>query len=508
MNPLFDYLLKSVLWLCAFYAVYHFLLRKETFCQFNRFFLLTGIFASIIMPLIVVYHTVYTTTSIEAPLPVIVTIPTMQAEPTVSFREIIQNITILLYGICLTFFIIRTAVNLAPILKEIRKHQGNDVLIHTETFSSPFSFGKYIFIPESLSDQERELILTHEYTHTSELHYLDLWLTKAVCILQFFNPIAWLYAKAVQENCEFIADHQTFRNTTLKDEYLQLLIKYSVGHHLNPIALHFSFPLIFKRIKIMKQKQSSKLASLKSLMIIPLAGLIMVSFAQTKIVETKAVVKQKKENLAATPKTKQADTQSKTPEQQTDFKKVTTQNTNETQQQLEQDKKNTNSIDEVVVVGYAAPQTDVQQTSKRPVVVKYVAPQTDVRQTSKRPVVVKYEAPQTNDQQISKRPEEVFTVVEDLPKFADGHVQAFLAKNIRYPVEAQKNGIQGRVICQFIVETDGSISSVQVVRSVDPLLDAEACRVLYTMPKWIPGKQRGQVVRVKYTLPITFKLTK
>ncbi len=472
MNPLFDYLLKSVLWLCAFYVVYHFLLRKETFCKFNRFFLLTGIFASIIMPLIVVYHTVYTIVSIEDPLPVITTIPTIQAEPTISFREITQNTAILLYGICLAFFIIRTAVNLAPILKEIRKHQGSDVLIHTRTFSSPFSFGKYIFIPESLSDQERELILTHEYTHTNELHYVDLWLTKAVCILQFFNPIAWLYAKAVQENCEFIADHQTFRNTTLKDEYLQLLIKYSVGHHLNPIALHFSFPLIFKRIKIMKQKQSSKLASLKSLMIVPLAGLIMVGFAQTKIVETKAVTKQKKENLVATPKakTKQTSTQSKALALQTDSQKATTQNADEAQQQAGLDKKSANSVDEVVVVGYGAPQT--------------------------------------NDQQTSKRPTEVYTVVEDLPKFADGPVQAFLAKNIRYPVEAQKNGIQGRVICQFIVETDGSISSVQVVRSIGPLLDAEACRVIYSMPKWIPGKQRGQIVRVKYTLPIIFKLSK
>jgi TonB family protein len=468
MNPLFDYLLKSVLWLCSFYVVYHFLLRKETFCKFNRFFLLTGIFAAIIMPLIVVYHTVYTTVSIEDPLPVIATIPAIQAEPTVSFREIIQNTAILLYGICLTFFIIRTAINLAPILKEIRKHQGSDVLIHTQTFSSPFSFGKYIFIPESLSDQERELILTHEYTHTNELHYVDLWLTKAVCILQFFNPIAWLYAKAVQENCEFIADHQTFRSTTLKDEYLQLLIKYSVGHHLNPIALHFSFPLIFKRIKIMKQQQSSKLASLKSLMIVPLAGLIMVGFAQTKTIETKTVVKQQKASQAATAKAKKSNKQSKNPSQQTDSKKATTQNANEAQQQAGQDKKNANSVDEIVVVGYGAPQT--------------------------------------NDQQTSKRSTEVFIVVEDMPKFANGHVQEFLAKNIRYPVEAQKNGIQGRVICQFIVETDGSISSVQVVRSVDPLLDAEACRVLYSMPKWIPGKQRGQIVRVKYTLPISFAL--
>ncbi|HOF98872.1 MAG TPA: energy transducer TonB [Paludibacteraceae bacterium] len=102
----------------------------------------------------------------------------------------------------------------------------------------------------------------------------------------------------------------------------------------------------------------------------------------------------------------------------------------------------------------------------------------------------------------------IFQVVETMPQFPGGEqaLFKFLNENIKYPVIAQENGIQGRVICQFVVNTDGSIVDIQVVRGVDPSLDKEAVRVIQSMPKWIPGKQRGKPVRVRFTLPINFKL--
>ena len=102
----------------------------------------------------------------------------------------------------------------------------------------------------------------------------------------------------------------------------------------------------------------------------------------------------------------------------------------------------------------------------------------------------------------------VFQVVEKMPEFPGGQQALFeyLSKNIRYPVIAQENGLQGRVICQFVVNQDGSIVDVVVVRSVDPSLDKEAERVIKSMPKWKPGEQRGKAVRVKYTLPVNFRL--
>ena len=103
-------------------------------------------------------------------------------------------------------------------------------------------------------------------------------------------------------------------------------------------------------------------------------------------------------------------------------------------------------------------------------------------------------------QVVEEEPEEqtIFEVVENMPQY--------LAKNIKYPTIAQENGTQGRVIVQFVVNRDGSIVDAKVVRSVDPYLDKEALRVINTMPKWKPGMQRGKPVRVKFTVPVMFRL--
>ena len=102
----------------------------------------------------------------------------------------------------------------------------------------------------------------------------------------------------------------------------------------------------------------------------------------------------------------------------------------------------------------------------------------------------------------------VFEVVEQMPSFPGGMgaLMQYLSKNIKYPPFAEENSIQGRVICTFVVERDGSVTDIHIAKGVDPSLDKEAIRVVSGMPKWIPGRQNGQSVRVKYTLPVTFRL--
>ena len=109
---------------------------------------------------------------------------------------------------------------------------------------------------------------------------------------------------------------------------------------------------------------------------------------------------------------------------------------------------------------------------------------------------------------VAQKNQQVFDVVEQMPEYPGG-IQAlldYLMENVKYPEDAEKQKIEGRVIAVFVVETDGSISNVEVVKPVFPSLDAEAVRVLSGMPKWTPGKQSGKVVRVKYTVPINFQL--
>ena len=109
---------------------------------------------------------------------------------------------------------------------------------------------------------------------------------------------------------------------------------------------------------------------------------------------------------------------------------------------------------------------------------------------------------------VSQKNEKVFDIVEQMPEYPGG-MQAlfeFLKENIKYPEDAQKQKVEGRVLAKFVVETDGSISNIEVVTHAFPSLDAEAVRVIQAMPKWSPGKQKGQAVRVKYVVPINFNL--
>lgn len=122
-------------------------------------------------------------------------------------------------------------------------------------------------------------------------------------------------------------------------------------------------------------------------------------------------------------------------------------------------------------------------------------------------VEIKYVAPTVEEEEPEET--EIFEVVEKMPEFPNGGMMGlmqFLSKNIKYPPIAQENGTQGRVTIQFVVNKDGSIVDAKVIRSVDPYLDKEALRVINAMPKWNPGEQRGKPVRVKYTVPVTFRL--
>ena len=123
-------------------------------------------------------------------------------------------------------------------------------------------------------------------------------------------------------------------------------------------------------------------------------------------------------------------------------------------------------------------------------------------------VEISYVAP-TVEEEEEVIEEEIFEVVEQMPEFPNGGMAGlmqFLSKNIKYPTIAQENGTQGRVTVQFVVNRDGSIVDAKVIRGVDPYLDKEALRVINSMPKWKPGMQRGKPVRVKYTVPVMFRL--
>ena len=121
-------------------------------------------------------------------------------------------------------------------------------------------------------------------------------------------------------------------------------------------------------------------------------------------------------------------------------------------------------------------------------------------------VEVKYTPVEVEEEEVDEQ--QIFTIVEEQPEFPGGMAECYkwIGKNLNYPTISAENGVQGRVTVNFVVNADGSIVDVKVVRGVDPYLDKEAIRVVSKMPKWKPGKQRGKAVRCSFNLPVRFKL--
>lgn len=225
----------------------------------------------------------------------------------------------------------------------------------------------------------------------------------------------------------------------------------------------------------MNQQKTSKAGIIKYLLIVPLGlALIVSSNAETIISSAKKTL------------------QEKTTE--TIMQNVSQQTTT----------KPANKLDEIVVVGYAVAQEKLKEPASPP---SPPPPPPPPGQTLSVDTKVQEEIP-SPPATTPPSDDDIFMVVEKMPQYpgGDSELIKYLSQSIKYPVEAQKSGIQGRVICQFVIGRDGTISNVKVVRSVDPNLDAEAVRVINAMPDWQPGEQKGQKVNVEYILPINFRL--
>ena len=163
----------------------------------------------------------------------------------------------------------------------------------------------------------------------------------------------------------------------------------------------------------------------------------------------------------------------------------------------------------VTDVVYQQPQKKMIKKGKKNATVK-MGPVNEIVVVEQAPADQKEVKPveMPNAMKVEKAEKEAFDVVEQMPQFPGGPaaLMQFLSSNVKYPKEAFEQGIQGRVIANFVVEKDGSITEARIVRSIHPSLDAEALRVIGSMPNWMPGMQNGEAVRVKYTVPITFRL--
>jgi hypothetical protein len=279
MENLMLYLCKSGLWIVLFWLIYWFFLRKETFFGFNRGFLLSGLFASFVLPFCQYRYVV------ETGFPTMIYVPEKAVLATgFSIDWILLAAAVYVLGTVI--MLTQQLIGLHKIRQIIRKQKGNsnpDIrLIETDEIQSSFSFFGYIFMDKDLSlpEMEKKLILQHETAHVKQYHWIDLLSVQIVCCLQWFNPFIWLYLHAIKQNHEFLADRDVIRQGNSQAKYAAALINYTFKTPVFTLTNSFSYYNKFKRISMMKKNVSQPVRKFAVLLIIPAFAAFLWAFAK------------------------------------------------------------------------------------------------------------------------------------------------------------------------------------------------------------------------------------
>ena len=455
MGLFFIYSLKVALCLTAFYLVYKLLLSRETFFGFNRAVLLGMAGVSLLLPLVR-----FTVESAPEPVGgfVVVEDIVMQAvaADAPGFSVTAAQVCFAVYIIGVAFFACREVWSLLCLRRMLRggRVAGRDGGVKTVVVKgdvSPFSWMGNIVVSEKDYRDNPEYILLHERAHIAGRHSWDILLCDVLIVFQWFNPAAWLLKAELQSVHEYEADRRVLSSGVNAADYQLLLIRKAVGDKLFSMANNLTQSSLKKRITMMLKKKSNPWSRARMLAAIPVAAVAVVAFATPKAESLSNVIESESEALVSKvmPAVKaQAD-------------------------------------------GSSQGATEMAAADAAPVKAEAEAqPKADAPEAI---------VPDGDDK--------VYDVVEQQPEFPGGTsgLAKWLGDNIKYPAEAAKQGIEGRVIVQFVVGIDGTVSNVKLMRPVNPLLDQEALRVVTAMPKWTPGKQDGKPVAVKYTIPVTFR---
>ena len=448
------YDLKVAVLIAVFYMFYRLLLAKETFHRVNRFVLLLTAVASFVLPLCVIT----THQTVVMPMPQVgiemgPMVTEVESEPVTPLWQMALPI---LFIIGMAATLANTLWSVCKILTLIRHSEqhpqadGSTICVTGNAELAPFSWMHYIVMNRSDYEANDAAILTHERGHIRLRHSWDVLLVDILTALQWFNPAIWMLRSDLRAIHEYEADGAVLSQGINARQYQYLLITKAGGIGGYSLANGITHSALKNRITMMLHTKSPRRSLLKLLALIPIVGVALALNARTV---TDYVYDEPQKQVPV----------------KKGVKKGTIKMGNQKIEVVEQQKKND-------------VQMEVQKESDK-----------DFKAT------LTYDETPSGD---------VFDVVEEMPQFPGGAQELFsyLAKNIKYPKEAEEANKQGRVIITFVVNKDGAISDAKVVKSVDPLLDAEGLRVISNMPDWTPGKQSGKAVRVKYTVPITFRL--
>ena len=477
-----------------------------------------------------------------------------------SFSLVVK--TIYLLGVLVVFlrlvwYVTNTVLQMRGGLR-LKDEQGNTVVVKAGDFA-PFSFMRWIVININDYERNRDSILKHEQAHIRFLHSYDIILLQFVKLFQWFNPFVYFLERDLKAVHEYMADEAVIHQGIDAQTYQFLLVSKAVGGRLQTLANNFNHSLLKSRILMMKKKPTPKAAALKSLCLLPVVVLSITTFAQIIPADVMEEESQADSRGFASATIDSSEMAPPLVEEQIATPEV------EAEESSDAEPSKPFALHLLVdeygrILGFSHEgEPPASHPYEFPVGYIFIdGREATLEEAMNYKSYEKFEIvkkPQGSEEWNYKDKQgilnftteqdgEVFIVCEEMPQFPGGDVEmmSFIAKNIKYPKEASDKGVQGKVLVQFIVEKDGRLTSpsIKEITGFDDVpcdtaivthantmseqerkeleafnagleagaqaLKDEAIRVVKLMPKWKPGKQRGKAVRVKYTIPVQYRL--
>ena len=537
MTLFLTYELKVAVLIAVFYIFWRLLVANETWHRLNRIVLLSTAVASFVLPLcvITIHQTIELIPTATEQMSTMVPAELSEVAPVMTEAETEQPFN---WQLLLTLiYIIGVIVVLSKILLSLwRLHRmAAESEIHSlsdgrriavcEKVSTPFSWCNTVFMNQNDYEKGETALLTHELEHLRLHHSADVVLVELLTALQWFNPAMWMLRADLRTIHEYEADQQVLSHGFNDIQYLQLLIRKAAVQSGYSLANGISNSTLKNRVTMIMKTKSNRNSVWKLLALVPIVGVTLALNAETvtdvvyKNDEPQKQVPVKKGKKNATIKTgsNQGINVIEVVEPKTnDELKAYDATLEETEPNAAVIILNTKKKGEEPLLIVDDKIATVEQVRALPrdavASVATMREKAAVRSYGEKGkygaliiTTVKHQA--EIDNELVSQPD-VFDKVDEVPQFPGGFagLMQYLSTNVRYPEDAKEAGTQGSVIVSFIVEKDGSISNARVTKPTYSSLDEEALRVISAMPKWTPGKQNGEAVRAKYSVPVTFRL--
>ena len=502
----------AVLWL-----VYRLLFRNSNRLYFNRYFLLTSMLLALAMPHLgllsgrevpqmatlkqslfngALLNEIIVTPDGQPMLPE-VTVTTTSTPSHFSLWQVIGGIYIIGVGVMTLLFLVKLGKLMVLIARSPKRKMSSCTAVFTGREQGSFSFFRYAIFPNENVDPD---IMRHEMSHIEHHHSWDILFAELMMILQWFNPFIYLYKKELQSLHEYQADRDVVATGVDKKNYMMLILQQCTAVDFSGMSNNFSLILTKKRIKMITKNEKAKGLWWRLLATLPVLAVLLIANTKVTAQENKAVDKPITIEMGQFEIYDDDGTPihlSDTTIYNEDGSSIKIQVSDAFDPITEEPCK------KITVSTYNTDGTKdsffITETEKRGDTARY----------SIEPFSISESLFETLLDVATSKEDTVYQVVDKMPEFPGGEkaMMEFLSKNIVYPEKAKEAGIQGRVFVGFVIEKDGSVSNVKIMKGIGGECDEEALRVVKSMPNWKPGKKGGKDVRVSYTLPINFKLS-